>query len=97
MTYNSETIAFRVFLFNMLFRYFIFSYKMVHSLELCCISKASNSYFSDLLHNLKIRLCQFSLKVSHIVTFFEHIIYYAGVSYGIMKLHRPLTHSIAEQ
>ena len=38
MTYNSETIGFTSFLFNMLFRYFNFSYKMIHSLELCCIN-----------------------------------------------------------
>ena len=31
-------------------------------------------------------MCHISLKVSHIVTFFEYIIYYVGVSYDIMKL-----------
>ena len=33
------------------------------------------------------RMCQIYLKVSHIVTFFEYIIYYVGVNYDIMKLH----------
>ena len=32
------------------------------------------------------RMCQISLKVSHKVTFLEYKIYYAGVSYHIMKL-----------
>ena len=39
MTYNCETIAFRVFLLNMLFRYFIFSYKMVHSWSSVALAK----------------------------------------------------------
>ena len=33
------------------------------------------------------RMSQISLKVSHMVTFFEYIIYYVGVSCDIMKLH----------
>ena len=36
------------------------------------------------------------LKVSHIVTFFEYIIYYVGVSYDIMKLQTCSSfHSLA--
>ena len=37
-----------------------------------------------------------SSKVLHIVTLFEYIIYYVGVSYDLMKL-QTCTHSIAEQ
>ena len=42
------------------------------------------------------RMCQISLKVSHIVTFFEYIIYYAGISYDIMNLETCSSfHSLA--
>ena len=45
MTYNCQTIAFRVFCCNMLFSYFLHSYNMVSSLEVYLHGQVSNSYF----------------------------------------------------